>query len=179
MCTRAFPSMCSEVSPSKCTQVLPSRAPTPAFATPATSGLVSCGVCDGSQCPSTHYMCSTNFPAQVTSADDLGAVTIEAMLPGGLEPVDPLLGNTASLPMCAMSGLEQATSWRSPWGWPSCPTQVCLLILSLPGLRGCSCPPKQVCRCRGCSCPTQVFKCLCTQVAFLPTQLAFLPYTSV
>jgi hypothetical protein len=46
--------------------------------------------------PSCARMCSTpTFPPslppcpQITTPDDLGAVNVEALLPGGLEPVDP------------------------------------------------------------------------------------------
>ncbi len=38
---------------------------------------------------------------QLTSPDDLGAVTVEVMMPGGLEPIDPNLSNGEGLITCS------------------------------------------------------------------------------
>eukprot|EP00798_Chlamydomonas_sp_ICE-L_P016461 gene16461-22682_t len=60
---------------------------------------------------------------QVTSPDDLGGVIVEALMPAGLEPVDPNIasGNPST---CAMGDLGISYSryyWW--WWWPVCPSQ--------------------------------------------------------
>ncbi|MEW5301344.1 MAG: hypothetical protein WDW36_004208 [Sanguina aurantia] len=69
---------------------------------------------------------------QLTSPDDLGTVVVEVRMPGGLEPVDPLLANSAGLSStCALGDLHLGTasnlalpSTQWWWWWPVCPAQV-------------------------------------------------------
>ncbi len=65
---------------------------------------------------------------QLTSPDDLGAVTLEVMMPGGLEPLDPNLASGQSLgASCGAAAVGPAGLWRawySWWWWPVCPAQV-------------------------------------------------------
>ncbi len=65
---------------------------------------------------------------QLTSPDDLGAVTLEVMMPGGLEPLDPNLASGADLgPTCGADvggSTSSWTEWYSWWWWPVCPAQV-------------------------------------------------------
>jgi len=60
---------------------------------------------------------------QLVSPDDLGPVTIDVMMPGGLEPVDQNLNPTSRKPRtCALASF-QLRAWHL-WLWPPCPTQV-------------------------------------------------------
>ncbi|GMH45788.1 hypothetical protein BSKO_13751 [Bryopsis sp. KO-2023] len=57
---------------------------------------------------------------QVTSPDDLGEVVVRALMPGGIEPVDPKLSETSST-TCVLNDIGvEFISWR----WPLCPEQV-------------------------------------------------------
>jgi len=60
---------------------------------------------------------------QITTPDDLGPVTVEALMPGGLEPLDPNVATDVTS-SCALGGLS--INWRSAfwwWWWPVCPSQ--------------------------------------------------------
>ena len=61
------------------------------------------------------------IPRQVTTPDDLGAATIEVLMPAGLEPLDPNLvpGLGASCGLQAMQ--PRSMFWW--WWWPVCPAQ--------------------------------------------------------
>lgn len=55
---------------------------------------------------------------QLTTPDDLGAVTVEALMPAGLEPMDPnVVGGGVA---CGMKAVQPYFWW---WWWPACPAQ--------------------------------------------------------
>eukprot|EP00983_Pelagomonas_calceolata_P101454 1158700-Pelagomonas_calceolata.AAC.1 len=59
---------------------------------------------------------------QLTTPDDLGPVTIDVLMPAGLEPVDPNLSGGGARG-CALGDVGNA-AWKAvrSW-WPICPTQ--------------------------------------------------------
>uniref|UniRef100_A0A7S3VJT0 Alpha-2-macroglobulin domain-containing protein n=1 Tax=Dunaliella tertiolecta TaxID=3047 RepID=A0A7S3VJT0_DUNTE len=62
------------------------------------------------------------FTLQLTTPDDLGPVTIDVLMPAGLEPVDPNLSGGGARG-CALGDVGNA-AWKAvrSW-WPICPTQ--------------------------------------------------------
>lgn len=70
---------------------------------------------------------------QVTADDDIdGPVRLEALLPAGLEAIDPNLDTAAGLYqgssgtvslLCPARGLGLAEAYREAWRWPICPAQ--------------------------------------------------------
>lgn len=63
--------------------------------------------------------------SQITSPDDLGAVTVRALMPGGIEPVDPLIsGDSQAQTTCFLDNLQIRFRF---WYWPLCPRQVSCL----------------------------------------------------
>ncbi|GMH43110.1 hypothetical protein BSKO_11032 [Bryopsis sp. KO-2023] len=58
---------------------------------------------------------------QITTPDDLDAVTVRALMPGGIEPVDPNLATDSDArTVCA---LERLRISFFNWYWPLCPVQ--------------------------------------------------------
>lgn len=58
---------------------------------------------------------------QITSPDDLTDVVIRALMPGGLEPIDPLITEAESAATtCELEGLHLQFAY---WYWPLCPRQ--------------------------------------------------------
>ncbi len=68
------------------------------------------------------------YTVQLTTPDDLGAVTVQVYMPGGLEPLDPNLASGADLgPTCGaelVGSTSTWTAWNPSWWWPVCPGQV-------------------------------------------------------
>ncbi|KAF5837388.1 hypothetical protein DUNSADRAFT_4436 [Dunaliella salina] len=62
------------------------------------------------------------FTLQVTTPDDLGPVTVDVLMPAGLEPVDPNL-SAGRARVCAMGDLGDAAWMTARSWWPVCPTQ--------------------------------------------------------
>lgn len=65
---------------------------------------------------------------QLTTPDDLGVVTVEALMPGGLEALDPNVATDGKAATGCGSGLDgaDASAARSVfwwWWWPPCPAQ--------------------------------------------------------
>ncbi|KAL6763015.1 hypothetical protein V8C86DRAFT_462822 [Haematococcus lacustris] len=64
---------------------------------------------------------------QLSSPDDLGQVSLVALVPGGLEPLDPLVpgsGDRGGGVVCALGGLTSGSAslpWLRSWWWPVCP----------------------------------------------------------
>ncbi|GFH16882.1 A2M domain-containing protein, partial [Haematococcus lacustris] len=67
---------------------------------------------------------------QLSSPDDLGQVSLVALVPGGLEPLDPLVpgsGDRGGGVVCALGGLTSGSAslpWLRSWWWPVCPAMV-------------------------------------------------------
>ncbi|GMH34411.1 hypothetical protein BSKO_02245 [Bryopsis sp. KO-2023] len=59
------------------------------------------------------------FSIQVTSPDQLGSVSLTVMMPGGIEPIDPLVEKDAQM-TCDVGRLGIEISW---WRWNLCPAQ--------------------------------------------------------
>ncbi len=58
---------------------------------------------------------------QITSPDDLGAVIVEALMPAGLEPLDPNVYGSGD--SCGLSDVQMGPFFWW-WWWPPCPAQV-------------------------------------------------------
>lgn len=67
---------------------------------------------------------------QITSPDDIrGGVSVEMLMPGGLEPIDPNVATDSratSGTSCILSDVLDSSIWQRAypfWWWPMCPSQ--------------------------------------------------------